>query len=147
MRRNLVISFCFWLLLGSTIIAQSKQGATPSKKRRAYKVTAAASPRKEKILVVSDGVLEKSAITRFQANYPTMTRLRVAGEVKVQVIIDIELGEPISAEVISGHPLLRVAALDAARQWRWPPSCFNAGHRVLGKGILTFHFKPYENPQ
>ncbi|HZF38566.1 MAG TPA: energy transducer TonB, partial [Blastocatellia bacterium] len=45
----------------------------------------------------------------------------------------------IEASVVSGHPVLREAALEAARQWRFQPTEVSA-KAVKVRGMLTFNF-------
>jgi protein TonB len=45
----------------------------------------------------------------------------------------------IEAAVIGGHPLLRDAALQAARQWLFKPTELS-GVPVKVQGVLTFNF-------
>jgi len=64
--------------------------------------------------------------------YPSaVTAARASGAVKVQVEVD-EKGSVVSANAISGHPLLRAAAEQAARQAK-----FKAAKTA---GILIFIF-------
>jgi TonB family protein len=56
----------------------------------------------------------------------------------VRVIID-EDGNVTDAQVASGHPLLRLAALDAARGWKFKPAEVNRT-RVPVVGNLRFNF-------
>ena len=51
-----------------------------------------------------------------------------------------EDGEVISAGAISGHRLLRDAAVSAARQWKFRPTQLS-GVPVKVIGTLTFNFK------
>ena len=54
--------------------------------------------------------------------YPTLTLAgRVYGEVMVRVTID-SAGAVKGAKVTEGHPMLREAAVDAARQWKFVES-------------------------
>jgi protein TonB len=88
---------------------------------------------------VSGGVLQGSALKRVQPAYPPIAKAaRAAGAVQVQVTISEE-GRVISAEVISGHPLLKDAALQAARQWLFKPTELS-GVPVKVQGVLTFNF-------
>jgi TonB family protein len=88
---------------------------------------------------VSGGVLQGKAIKRVQPPYPPIAKAaRASGAVQVQVTIS-ETGEVIEASVISGHPLLRDAALQAARQWLFKPTELS-GVPVKVQGILTFNF-------
>jgi len=58
----------------------------------------------------------------------------------VQVTVTInENGEVTDTSILSGHPLLRDAALNAARQWRFKPT-LKDGSPVKVQGTLTFNF-------
>ena len=97
------------------------------------------TPAPPKKIVVSGGVLQGSAIHKAQPPYPPIAKAaRAAGAVQVQVTISEE-GRVIEAAVISGHPLLRDAALQAARQWTFRPTELS-GVPVKVQGILTFNF-------
>ena len=66
-------------------------------------------------------------------------RTGVMGDVVVEVVVS-ETGEVTSAHVVSGHPLLRDAALQAARAWRFTPTLLS-GTPVKVVGTITFAFK------
>src|SRR5262249_16910766 len=92
-----------------------------------------------KQIKVSGGVLKGNGIKRVQPLYPPIAKAgRASGPVEVQITIS-ETGEVIEASVISGHPLLRDAALQAARQWLFAPTELS-GVPVKVQGILTFNF-------
>jgi len=92
-----------------------------------------------KRLNVSGGVLQGNAIKKVQPPYPPIAKAaRASGPVQVQVTIS-ETGEVIEASVINGHPLLRDAALQAARQWLFAPTELS-GVPVKVQGILNFNF-------
>ncbi len=92
-----------------------------------------------KKITVSGGVLQGSAIRKIQPPYPPIAKAaRASGAVSVQVEIS-EDGRVTSATVISGHPLLRDAALQAARQWTFKPTELS-GVPVKVQGVLTFNF-------
>jgi protein TonB len=64
-------------------------------------------------------VLNGKAISKPQPPYPAIAKAaRAAGTVTVQITVD-EQGNVISATATSGHPLLRQAAAQAARQARF----------------------------
>ena len=97
------------------------------------------APPPPKQIKVSGGVLQGSALRRVQPQYPPIAKAaRAAGAVQVQVTISEE-GRVIEAQVVSGHPLLRDAALQAARQWQFKPTELS-GVAVKVQGILTFNF-------
>jgi TonB family protein len=94
------------------------------------------------------GVEEKSlgdllwgkAITKVQPRYPTAAkRMNASGTVEVKITVS-EFGRVIEAKAISGHPLLREAAEDAARLWVFNPATLK-GSAMVTQQILTFVFK------
>ncbi|MDQ3011508.1 MAG: energy transducer TonB [Acidobacteriota bacterium] len=92
-----------------------------------------------KKISVSGGVLLGNAIKKPQPGYPPVAKAaKASGPVQVQITISEE-GKVIDAQVISGHPLLRDAALDAARQWEFKPTELS-GAPVKVQGTLTFNF-------
>jgi protein TonB len=92
-----------------------------------------------KQIKVSGGVLQGSALRKVQPPYPPIAKAaRAQGAVMVQVTISEE-GRVIGADVVSGHPLLREAALQAARQWVFKPTELS-GVPVKVQGVLTFNF-------
>lgn len=89
---------------------------------------------------VSGGVLHGSAVRRVFPVYPEQARWSsIDGQVAVEVIVDEE-GKVISAFAISGEPLLREAAVQAARQWTFKQP-ISSGTPVKMKGTLVFGFK------
>jgi TonB family protein len=83
--------------------------------------------------------LEQEATKKIEPVFPPIAKAaRASGEVKVEVTID-KAGKVISARVLSGHPLLRDAALTAARQWEFKPTIVS-GKPAKVSGILTFKF-------
>jgi TonB family protein len=88
---------------------------------------------------VSGGVLQGSATNRVQPAYPPIAKAAGAsGPVHVQITLS-ETGKVVEAQAISGHPLLRDAALAAARQWEFKPVQLS-GNPVRAQGVLTFNF-------
>ncbi|HYF04719.1 MAG TPA: energy transducer TonB [Patescibacteria group bacterium] len=99
--------------------------------------TPEATPKKD--VKVSTGVLQGGATVRVQPPYPAIAKAaRAAGPVQVQVLIS-EQGRVIQASVLSGHPLLREAALQAAKQWVFNPTKLSDSP-VQVQGVLTFNF-------
>ena len=66
--------------------------------------------------------------------------LRSTEQIVVKVLVD-EVGRVVSAETISGHPLLRSVAEEAAKLAKFAPMTRN-GHAVKFKGTLTYRFEP-----
>lgn len=100
------------------------------------------------IPVVRGGVLNGKAISLPRPPYPAIARTaRASGTVTVQVMIDEE-GNVISASAVSGPPLLRAAAVDAARAAKFTPTLL-AGQPVKVSGVINYNFtlKPPEEPK
>lgn len=96
-------------------------------------------PVSEKPYKVSIGVLQGAAIRKIAPAYPAMGKaIRAQGAVQIQVTISEE-GQVVDAAVLNGHPLLRQAALDAARQWLFRPTLLS-NVPVKVQGVLTFNF-------
>lgn len=90
-------------------------------------------------ITVSGGVLQASGIKKVEPVYPPIARAaKTEGVVRVQVTVSEE-GKVIEAQVIEGPPLLRDAALQAARQWEFRPTELS-GKPVKITGVLTFQF-------
>lgn len=90
---------------------------------------------------ISGGVLNGKATSLPKPPYPPAARaVRAAGAVSVQVLID-ESGNVVSASAVSGHPLLRAAAVAAARGARFSPTMLS-GQPVKVSGVITYNFVP-----
>jgi periplasmic protein TonB len=90
---------------------------------------------------ISGGVLNGKATSLPKPPYPPAARaVRAAGAVSVQVLID-ESGNVVSASAVSGHPLLRAAAVQAARSARFSPTQLS-GQPVKVSGVITYNFVP-----
>lgn len=90
---------------------------------------------------ISKGVVNGSAISLPKPPYPAAARaVRAAGAVNVQVLID-ENGGVVSASAVSGHPLLRQAAEQAARGARFKPTLLS-GQPVKVNGVIVYNFVP-----
>jgi TonB family protein len=91
--------------------------------------------------IVSGGVLNGKAIDLPKPAYPPAARAADAkGTVNVQVTLDID-GKVISASAVSGHPLLRAAAVQAARSAKFPPTKLS-GQPVKVTGVIVYNFVP-----
>ncbi|HSI87629.1 MAG TPA: energy transducer TonB [Pyrinomonadaceae bacterium] len=88
---------------------------------------------------ISGGVLNGKAKSLAAPKYPAAAKaVRASGSVAVQVLIG-EAGNILSAEPISGHPLLRSASRFAACESEFSPTLLQ-GQPVKVSGIITYNF-------
>lgn len=98
-------------------------------------------PKKAPPKTVSGGVLNGKATSLPKPAYPAAAKaIRAGGPVSVQVLID-ESGRVVSASAVSGHPLLRAAAVSAAQGARFSPTLLT-GQPVKVSGVITYNFVP-----
>lgn len=89
---------------------------------------------------ISGGVLNGKAIRLVTPAYPAIARnANIKGQVTVQVLID-ENGNVVSASAASGHPLLRPAAVNAARASKFSPTKLS-GQPVKVNGVIIYNFQ------
>jgi TonB family protein len=94
----------------------------------------------------SGGVLAASATNRVEPAYPPLAKAaRISGAVVVEVTLDEE-GNVVAARALSGHPLLKDAAVSAAREWRFTPTKLS-GEAVKVVGTITFNFSLPAKPE
>jgi TonB family protein len=80
-------------------------------------------------------------ISARQPNYPILARIaKVQGQVVLQAVISPD-GSVIATRVLSGHRLLRGAAINAVRRWRYRPYVAD-GRPVNVATIVTVDFHP-----
>jgi protein TonB len=85
-----------------------------------------------------------SLIKRVQPAYPPIAKLtRIQGTVVLQAVISRE-GTIESLHVLSGHPSLVNAAIDAVQQWRYRPYVLN-GTPVEVETQITVNFSLSSN--
>ncbi|MFB3825797.1 MAG: TonB family protein [Bryobacteraceae bacterium] len=74
---------------------------------------------------VGAAVQERKLVRRVEAQYPPLAKqARIQGAVRLSVVVGAE-GRVTNIGVLSGHPLLVPAALDAVRQWEYAPTLLN----------------------
>ena len=74
---------------------------------------------------VSQGVSSGLLIKKVQPNYPPLARqARIQGQVLLQAQISKD-GSIENLSLISGHPMLAPAAIEAVKQWRYKPYMLN----------------------
>lgn len=87
------------------------------------------------------GFLKTNGISLPKPPYPAAARaLRATGGVSIELLID-ENGDVFSAAPVSGHPLLRFAARDAACEAKFKPTLLG-GKPVKIAGVITYSFRP-----
>ena len=98
----------------------------------------AEKPKVQKPLV-SGGVLNGKATSLPKPNYSAAAKaVGAQGQVNVQVLID-EAGRVVSANAVSGHPLLKPEAERAARNARFTPTLLT-GVPVKVTGVIVYNF-------
>jgi TonB family protein len=95
---------------------------------------------------ISGGVVNGKAVNLPKPGYPLAARaVRATGAVSVQVVID-ENGGVISAQAVSGHPLLQQASVAAAQQAKFQPTLVS-GSPVKVTGVIVYNFAIPANSQ
>lgn len=91
--------------------------------------------------VFSGGVINGKATYLPKPAYPAAARAaKASGAVYVEVLVD-EQGNVISAVAVSGDPLLRASAEEAAKGAKFSPTLLS-GTPVKVKGVLVYNFQP-----
>lgn len=94
---------------------------------------------------VTAGVLNGKATKLVKPEYPAAAKaVKASGAVNVQVTIG-EDGSVVSAEAVSGHPLLRTAAVDAAKASTFSPTTLS-GIPVKVTGVIVYSFSSGSAP-
>lgn len=97
----------------------------PTPKPPVVKDPAPAVPTHTGPVRVGGRVRQPQLIREVKPSYPALAvSARVQGVVRIEAIISRD-GVIRDARVVSGHPLLVAAALDAVRQWRYRPTVLN----------------------
>jgi TonB family protein len=74
---------------------------------------------------ISQGVATGLIINKVQPDYPPLARqARIQGQVVLQALIDKD-GNIEKLDLVSGHPMLAPAALQAVKQWKYKPYLLN----------------------
>jgi TonB family protein len=96
------------------------------------------------VRTISGGVLNGKATSLPKPAYPPSAKqVNASGTVMVQVLVD-EKGNVVTAQAVSGHPLLRPAAVAAARQAKFSPTKLS-GKPVKVSGMINYQFAPEGN--
>ncbi len=101
------------------------------------KLATAAVPRRIRI---SQGVTKGLLIQKIEPPYPPIARAgRIQGQVVLSAIIS-KTGEIQNLVLVSGHPMLVPAAIEAVKQWRYRPFLLN-GEPVEVETTITVTFQ------
>lgn len=88
---------------------------------------------------VADSVMQAQLAHMVDPVNPTEAGKRIEGAVVLQAIIG-KSGSVENLQVISGHPMLVTAAIDAVKQWKYQPYLLN-GEPVEVETLITLNFK------
>ena len=84
-----------------------------------------AAPVVPKQITVSKGVQAAKILRQVKPSYPPLAvQAHMSGTVRLAAIISRD-GSIQNLQVVSGHPLLTTAAVDAVKQWRYMPTLLN----------------------
>jgi TonB family protein len=136
--RSRGLSALVWL---STLCLSATMSAQESKSEPAPPTQQQQSePQRSKRVRVSEGVAKALLVKKVEPEYPQEARdKRIQGAVILQVEIS-EAGDVKDARLISGHPLLAEAAIEALKQWKYKPYLLN-GEPVQVETRATVDFK------
>lgn len=88
---------------------------------------------------ITGGVIKGKAVHLVIPAYPAIARsAHAAGQVSVMVLMDLD-GNVAAAHVVDGHPLLRLAAIKAARESEFTPTQLE-GKPVMVLGLIIYNF-------
>ena len=91
------------------------------------------------IAKLPSSVMVSKAISLPQPAYPIMAKqTRTQGNVNVQILVD-EQGKVMTAQALSGNPMLVTAAKEAALRARFTPTILN-GQAVKTQGVIIYNF-------
>jgi TonB family protein len=94
---------------------------------------------------VSAGVETGLLQSKVDPVYPPLARqARIQGQVILQVIIS-KTGDVENVQLVSGHPMLAPAAIEAVKQWKYRPYLLN-GEPVIVETQVQVNFALSDNP-
>lgn len=94
---------------------------------------------------VSSGVMQGLLVKKVAPVYPPLARqARIQGTVVLQVVIN-KSGDVENVQLVSGHPMLAPAAVEAVKQWKYQTYLLN-GEPVAVETTVQVNFALSENP-
>lgn len=117
---------------------ENSPSAAPEKTNNETSASVEETPKNPNQLI-SVGSLDEYAARKILPVYPQVARsARITGVVRVELKVD-EKGEVTEAQVVSGPEMLKRAAVDAARKWRFKP-IMREGQPTRATGFISFNF-------
>ena len=111
--------------LEASYVLSGVHAAVPPNENSTTAQSRTAQPATHRRVRVSQGVSESFVISKVPPVYPTAARAaRVQGSVVMQVLIS-QTGDVNEVNLVSGHPMLTPAAIDAVKQWKYRPYLLN----------------------
>ena len=118
-------------VIGSILSESSRLAAVPKLSKPA--------PTVQRVRV-SQGVTKGMVVYRIEPAYPPLAReARIQGVVVLTAIINKD-GNIQNLQLVSGHPMLAPAAIDAVKHWRYKPFLLN-GQPVEVETTVTVNFR------
>ncbi len=93
----------------------------------------------------SESIMQGLTITKVAPVYPPLAR---QAEIQGSVILKVQIsksGDVVNIQLVSGHPLLAPAAIDAVKQWKYKPYLLN-GNLVEVETQVTVNFTLVDKP-
>lgn len=115
-------------------------GGIISGAQRTYVPVAPVAAQPKAPIRVGGRVKPPRAISTPDPVYPTLAKqARIQGDVLIDAVIDTH-GNVVEMQVVSGHPLLIQAAMEALRKWKYEPTYLNE-EPVSVQLIVTVRFR------
>jgi TonB family protein len=111
----------------TVVVSQLEGGSAPAKPGSGQRVK------------ISQGVAQGLLVTRIAPEYPPLARSsKIQGTVVLRAVIS-KTGDVESLSLVSGHPMLAPAAVEAVKQWKYRPYLLN-GNAVEVETNITVNF-------
>jgi periplasmic protein TonB len=130
MKRQLLFAALTIALLTALVFAQPTQGGSDAPQQQPT------SPHPLRVRV-SQGVAQGLLIKRVEPQYPDDAKqARIQGMVVLQALID-KNGDVEKLTLVSGHPTLAPAAIEAVKQWKYKPYLLNGEPVAMETQVLV----------
>ncbi len=94
---------------------------------------------------VADTIISQQIVTKVAPVYPPLARqARIQGQVVLKVQIS-KSGDVENLQLVSGHPILAPAAIEAVKQWKYKPFLLN-GEPIGVETSVTVNFTLSDKP-